>query len=68
MVAFPVIELYNMDLNKLGGAKASFSLDLIHVLSDNLDITVLQPFFFCSSQVGITIYRVPRNKVPKVGP
>ncbi|KAL5677120.1 hypothetical protein ACJX0J_013251, partial [Zea mays] len=41
MVAFPVIELYNMDLNKLGGAKASFSLDLIHVLSDNLDITVI---------------------------
>jgi hypothetical protein len=38
------------------------------VLSDNLDITIIQPFISCSSQVGITIYRVPRNKVPKVGP
>jgi hypothetical protein len=60
---FVLIELYNMDLNKLGGAKASFSLDLIHVLSDNLDITVLQPFLFCSSQVGITkTARVPENE------
>jgi hypothetical protein len=42
---------------------SSFSLHLIYVLSDNLDITVLQPFLFCSSQVGINkTARVPENE------